>query len=240
MTVSQPPAVPVRVPLVEDAVEIFLSPGEVFRRRIGGNVWLPLAVILVLAGVLHFATKGLLQPVFDAEWARQVAKMSVKLPEAASQMGAGRGMAGVVGAIARLVGIPIDMALTGIALWFLGKIFGSSATLSDTILVAVYAWIPRLLSLVASGIIMLTMDVAKVNSLFSATLSVAKFLDPDTTAPVMFVLAGRMDVFIVWQTILLAIGLSVAGKLPRAKAFAAAALVWFLGTAPALIGAVLQ
>ena len=240
MATSQPPVTPAAASLMEDFVDIFTSPSEVFRRRMGSNGWVPLAIIVVLSAVLYFATKGLLQPVFDAEWARQLAKVSAKDPAAATAMEGSRGMVEKFGALFVIIGLPISMALTGVVLWLVGKIFGSAATVGDAIMVAIYAWVPRVLSFVASAVIMLMMDPAKVNSMFSATLSAGKIMDPDATSPVLFVLAGRVDVFIIWQTVLLAIGLSVVGKIPRTQAYIAAALVWFLGACPALLGALRQ
>jgi len=48
---------------------------------------------------------------------------------------------------------------------------------------------------------------------------------------------GRLDVFTLWTTVLLAIGLSVTGRIPRRQAAMAAAIVWFVGAVPALLTA---
>jgi hypothetical protein len=45
-------------------------------------------------------------------------------------------------------------------------------------------------------------------------------------------LLGRLDVFTIWVTILLAIGLSVTGKISRNKAAIAGVVVWLLGALP--------
>jgi hypothetical protein len=50
-------------------------------------------------------------------------------------------------------------------------------------------------------------------------------------------LLGRIDVFTIWVTILLAIGLSVTGKIPRSRAAIAAAVVWLVGALPSLLQA---
>jgi hypothetical protein len=44
-------------------------------------------------------------------------------------------------------------------------------------------------------------------------------------------------VFTIWVTVLLVIGLSVTGKIPRAKAAIAGVIVWFLGAVPLLLQA---
>jgi ABC-type transport system involved in cytochrome c biogenesis permease component len=53
----------------------------------------------------------------------------------------------------------------------------------------------------------------------------------------MVALASRVDVFTIWITVLLAIGLAVVGRIPRQQAAIAAAIVWLLGALPAMLGA---
>jgi len=53
-------------------------------------------------------------------------------------------------------------------------------------------------------------------------------------------LVGRIDVFTIWVTILLAIGLAVTGKIPRSRAAIAGVLMWVLGALPTLAGALRQ
>jgi hypothetical protein len=66
---------------------------------------------------------------------------------------------------------------------------------------------------------------------------VGRFFDPETTSPALLALLGRIDVFTIWVTVLLVIGLSVTGKIPRAKAAIAGVIVWFLGAVPLLLQA---
>ena len=51
---------------------------------------------------------------------------------------------------------------------------------------------------------------------------------------ILLALFGRVDVFTIWITILLAIGLSATGGISRSRAAMAAALVWLAGALPAL------
>ena len=41
-------------------------------------------------------------------------------------------------------------------------------------------------------------------------------MDPDNASQVMLALASRVDLFTIWVTVLLAIGLHVVGKIPQA------------------------
>ena len=47
---------------------------------------------------------------------------------------------------------------------------------------------------------------------------------------IVLTLLARIDLFTIWCTILLGIGLAVIGKIPRSKAMTAAFIVWILAT----------
>jgi hypothetical protein len=70
-------------------------------------------------------------------------------------------------------------------------------------------------------------------------LGPGRFLDPDTASPLLMALLMRVDVFYVWSTVLIAIGLQVIGKVPAAKAYLVAIAVWFVGALPSVVGAVM-
>ena len=63
----------------EDFVDIFIAPAEVFARREDGRFGIALLVLAVLITVLAIGTRSLMQPVFDAEFNRQMA-LAMKKP----------------------------------------------------------------------------------------------------------------------------------------------------------------
>jgi hypothetical protein len=69
------------------------------------------------------------------------------------------------------------------------------------------------------------------------SFSLARFMNPDTSSAVAVALASRVDLFTIWITVLLAIGLYVVGKIPKQQAYIAAGIVWLLGAVPAILGA---
>ena len=83
-------------------------------------------------------------------------------------------------------------------------------------------------------------DTSNLNSRYSLTLGLGRFFDPDTTSPILLGLIGRIDVFTIWITVLIAIGLAVTGKISRGKAAIAAAIVWLVGALPTLAGTLRQ
>ncbi|MDB4872113.1 MAG: Yip1 protein, partial [Gemmatimonadales bacterium] len=68
-------------------------------------------------------------------------------------------------------------------------------------------------------------------------ISPARFMDPDQASPVLLALLSRVDPFVIWITVLLAIGLHVVGEIPKQQAYISAAIVWVVGALPAVFGA---
>jgi hypothetical protein len=64
-----------------------------------------------------------------------------------------------------------------------------------------------------------------------------RFMDPDQASPVLLALLSRVDPFVIWITVLLAIGVHVVGKIPKQQAYISAAIVWVVGALPAVFGA---
>lgn len=236
MATSLPPASPAKASVFEDIVDIFASPSEVFARRAGGSPWAPMGILIVISAILYFATKGLMQPIMDAEFTRAAQRQMAANPQiTAEQMEQGRAFFQKIGFIFVLVGIPISIGFVGVLLWLVGKAFGAVESIGDAMVIATYAWFPRIISMIIGAVMAVMADPAKLNSMFSVTVSAGKFLDPDTTSHALFMMAGRVDVFIIWQTVLLGIGLSVMGKIPRANAFIAAAIMWVIGSGMMLV-----
>jgi hypothetical protein len=73
------------------------------------------------------------------------------------------------------------------------------------------------------------MSPEKLNATNSVGFNLARFMNPDTASAVTIALAARVDVFTIWVTVLLAIGLHVVGKIPRQQAAIAAAITWVVG-----------
>ncbi|MEP6550986.1 MAG: hypothetical protein ABJB95_07370, partial [Gemmatimonadales bacterium] len=99
-----------------------------------------------------------------------------------------------------------------------------------------YAEVPRLVQVLTNAAQALVMSPESLNSLNSVAFNLARFMNPDGPA-VMIALASRVDLFTIWVTILLAIGLHVVGKIPKQQAAIAAAVTWVVGALPAVFGA---
>ena len=83
----------------------------------------------------------------------------------------------------------------------------------------------------------LFLDPSQLDGRFRLTLGPGRFLDPDTSSPLLLAFVGRMDLFTLWITVLVAIGLSITGRIPLGRAAIAAALVWLIGGLPVIFQA---
>lgn len=221
----------------EDFIDIFYTPASVFARRAGASWGVPLLVVTVLSALIFLANMGVMQPIMDAEFARATAAAIKKNPNiTAEQMAQFRGIGEKFGAVFIVIGIPVAIFLVGLVLWLVGKLVDAKQTFGAALMVAAYSYVPKVLDGVIGGIQGLLVDPATLTGRLKLSLGVGRFLDPDGSQ-MMLALLGRVDVFTIWVTILLGIGLSVTGKIPRSRAFVAAAIVWVVGAIPGVLGA---
>jgi len=219
----------------EDFIDIFYAPSSVFARRATSGFLLPMVVVTVLTGALYIMNSGVWSPIMDAEMSRSMAKQAQQLtPE---QMERIRGASETFAKVGAFVFVPIGIFLTGLMLWVCGKLFESKQTAGQATMVAAFAFMPRVIEALVVAVQGLVLDPGTFNGRWRVSLGVGRFLDPDATSPALLALVGRLDVFTIWVTVLLAIGLAVTGNIPRSRAAMAAALVWLLGAAPLLLQA---
>ncbi|HWP38574.1 MAG TPA: YIP1 family protein [Gemmatimonadales bacterium] len=222
----------------EDFVDILYTPAVVFARRESGKAWIPLLVVTLALGSLFLVNSRLLEPMFDAEFDRSMAAAVRDNPQMTPEvMAQARRMGRVFATVGAFVFVPIIVCLIGFALWLFGKVAEARITFGTAVLVAAYAYVPRVIEALLSGVQGLILDPATLDGRYRLTLGLGRFLDPDTTAPMLLAIAGRVDVFTIWVTVLLAVGLSVTGKVSRQSAAVVATFVWVAGALPALFQA---
>jgi hypothetical protein len=229
---------PAKAGLWEDFVDIFYAPSSVFARRSDGKFGMPLLILVVAAAVLVFLTKNAMQPVMDAEFARQSAAAMRKNPSLTSeQLATGRNFFEMLGPIVYAVILTISVLGTGVVLWLVGKLFDAKESVAAAIMVATYAEVPRIVQILTNAAQGLFMSPEKLTSLNSVGFSIARFMDPDQASPVMIAVASRVDLFTIWVTVLLAIGLHVVGRIPKQQAAIVAAITWVVGALLPVFGA---
>jgi hypothetical protein len=229
---------PAKAGLWEDFVDIFYAPSSVFARRSDGKFGLALLFLVIVGTILFFVTKNAMQPIFDAEFTRQSAAAMRKNPNiTAEQMAASRNFFDMLGPVFFAVILTITVFGTGVVLWAVGKLFDAKESVTAAIMIATYSEVPRIVQILTNAAQALIMSQDKLNSANSVGFNLARFMNPDTASAVAIALAARVDLFTIWVTVLLAIGLHVVGKIPKQQAYIAAAITWVIGALPAVFGA---
>jgi hypothetical protein len=229
---------PAKAGLWEDFVDIFYAPSSVFARRADGKFGMPLLLLVVIGTILFFLTKNAMAPIMDAEFARNTAKAMASNPNVtAEQMAQGRHFFEMFGPVFFAIGLAISVVGTGFILWLVGKLFDAKESVAAAIMIATYSEIPRLVQILVQAAQALFMSPEKLNAANSVSFNLARFMDPDKTSGVMIALGSRVDLFTIWVTVLLAIGIHVVGRVPKQQAAIIAGITWVVGALPAVLGA---
>ncbi|HXF24287.1 MAG TPA: Yip1 family protein [Gemmatimonadaceae bacterium] len=238
LSTSAPPTSAKPASLWEDFIDIFVSPSEVFARRRDSGFFVPLLVFVVLTVAIAVVGHSALQPIFDSEFTRGMAAAAKKNPQLTdAQIQTSRAFAEKLTPVLVGIGAIIMPLLVGVILWIVGKFVDAKESVGAACMIACYAFIPRILDSLLRVVQAFVMDPASLNGQYRVSLSAARFLDPDVASPVLVGLLSRIDLFTIWVTVLLAIGLSVVARIPRQKAAIAAIIVWVIGALPALLQA---
>ncbi|MHB1097063.1 MAG: YIP1 family protein [Gemmatimonadaceae bacterium] len=225
---------PAKVSLFEDFVDIFFSPREVFQRREKAGYALVMIIVTLLIGGLFIVNRGTMQDLMEAETARAMAEAMKNNPGMTEEQAAlGRKIGGYAMTFGAFIGMPIAMFLTGLCGWLTAKMLGGSLKYSAATMIACYSFIPRVIESLTISAQGLLLDTGALTGRYQLTLGVARFLDPELS-PGLLALVGRVDLFTLWVTVLLAIGIGVVAKLPKEKLVVAGLIMWAFGALPAL------
>lgn len=222
----------------EDFIDIFYAPVSVFERRRGWSAWPVLLALTVMVVLLFVAWQRTLGPVMDLEMQRATAeRMAQNADPDPAQLDQMRSMGRIFGVIGMALGFPIGVVIMTLVGWGLARLFGAAAGFATVLGVMTYSQVVRILQYVVGILQSFVLDVSRMDSIHDVSLGLARFLDQPEASSFMVNLAARVDVFTLWATALIAIGLRVATGLSRGSAWAVAVLVWLLAALPALLGA---
>lgn len=227
------PTAPQQSSLFEDLIDIWYAPSAVFARRKAG-MWGPLFVVAVLCSVLMFANAGAMQGVTDAEVQRAVNEAMADNPSLTSAQI--EGMRGMIAGSMKWGGViilPAILFILGLFVFAVGRLLGGTLSYATGVMIASFAYLPRVLELLLVTVQSLVLDTSSFVGRYQFSWGVGRFLDPSGPQG-MLNLLGRIDLFTLWVTVLIAIGLVHAGKVEKTKAYAGAAICWVLGALPAV------
>lgn len=221
----------------EDFIDIWYAPAAVFERRKGWSAWPVLLVLTVVLVLLFVAWQRVLGPVMDVEMQRAAAGAMADQDLGPDQLEQMRSMGRIFGAIGMAIGFPFGVLMIALVAWALTRMFGAAATFATVLGIATYSQIVRVLQYVAGLFHSFVVDINRLDSIHDVSFSLARLLDQPETSSLTVNLAARVDLFTLWATALIAIGLRTAAGLSRGSAWAVALLVWLLAAVPALLGA---
>ncbi|HEX6644075.1 MAG TPA: YIP1 family protein [Gemmatimonadales bacterium] len=225
-----------QAPGPSDLAEIYYAPTAVFERRRNGGFWLPLIVLFVASVVLFYATRNLMQPVFDAEWVRGAAKLREQNPQLTpEQLEQAKSMSQNFAVVGLFVAMFLGPLLAGLVLWVVCKFAGVKETLTAAMTVMVFSLFPILVEQVVNAVQAAVLPEDSITSRYSLSLGPARFLEG--AAMSTRALVGHIDVFTLWTAVLIAIGVRVTGGATRNQAIAVAAAMWVIGALPTFLTA---
>ena len=230
------PVQPSKAALWEDLIDIFYAPSQVYDRRRDGRFGHALVAAILLNVLLMVAFWGALQPIFEAtvemSLRQAAAKGQAMTPE---QMQAARGFGSMMGGIMAVVGVPIAILGASFLTWVFGKLLDAGVTFAQAMAIVSLAQLPRVIGWLVIGAQALLGDNDK--PVFSYMLGPSRFMDPETTSALALGLAARAELFTIWATILIAIGVAVIARVSKGKGAMVAGAVWLIASSMALLQA---
>ncbi len=225
----------------EDFLDIFYAPSKVFARRANGNFWIPLLLVTVLIAVLAYANRNIMRPVFETEFAKGAAAAMKANPQITQDMlNKMRDTSFAFAQYGTVVVIPIVILVMGFVTWLGAKFLDAKITWNSALVIVSYATVPKVAQQIILSVQGLLMDPSKLTSLFSIEIGPGRFMDSASINPMLGAVVHRLDLFVLWSLVLIAIGVAVIGKASKAKSWAFGIGLWVLTLAPGLYSAFRQ
>ncbi|MBX7120063.1 MAG: YIP1 family protein [Gemmatimonadaceae bacterium] len=217
--------------LLDDLIEIWYAPSQVFARRTKGEFLVLMLLLTVVIGALFYASRGAFEGIMRAQMEQAMRRNPNVTPE---QLAQGRKVGEYIAIFGGFVGVPLGILILGIFVWLTAKIVGAEEfSYGQGASVAAYSYVPRILGSALVAVQGLVMDTRSFTSPGQLTIGVARVLPPDAS-PGLVQLLMRVDVFTVWSSVLIGIGICVIGRVPRTKVALAAGIIWAFGAIPSL------
>jgi hypothetical protein len=223
-TVAEAPAAPAaKAAAWEDCLDIFYAPTQVFERRKDGKYWLPLIVIAVISAIIVLLSAQVNEAIMDAVFAQQVKSGEIPAAAAAQAKAAAQGFQ-KFGPVITPIFVVIGSFITGLLGWIVARFMGGKLNFAQGVTIMVLSTFPRLIEGIATAVQGMLLDDVTAQHRYSFSLGLARFLDADTNNWLLK-LASVVNPIAIWETVLLAIGLRVIGKMEKEIAAACAIII---------------
>jgi hypothetical protein len=227
---------------LDDIIEIFYRPSTVFaRRRADPKFWGAFFIVAALMAIGMYLLMTNMTAALESQFNRQMQEMARRNPQMnPDQMAGMRNTMVMTGKIFAVLIAPLGILFLGVFVWLAGKIFGAEMNLKHGMVIATMAWVPRIIGTIIGAVMAMMMSGEQLQGMNAISIGPARFLDPVTASQRDIMLLTRLDVFTIWGTILIGIGLHVIGGLSKGKAATAAFLLWLVATAITVVPAMNQ
>ena len=217
----------------DDYLDVFVAPAQLFRRRADGKFGHALLVFWVLMVALFFGTRSAMRPVMDVEIDRSITQAAKANPQMTpEQVEQGREIGRKFAPVGFILTPPILVLVLGAVVWMGAMTTGGRVSYAQGATIATFALFPKLVETISGAVQSLLMDEGNITSRFSVSLGAGRFIDPANA--VLLALLGRVDVFTLWVTVLIGVGLKAMAKVSTGQAVGGAAVVWVIGALPTL------
>ena len=216
----------------EDFIDIFASPTQVFQRREKSGFGFHLLIVSVIMAAFAYASRGVMTQVMDAMFTKRAAQMMAENPRITQEMIEGqRAMQTNIGMFFSYIGTPVMLLVMALFVWIVARVFSAKISYGQAALITTLAWVPRIIGSLVTTIQVALTDTSAVDNMYDLTASPARFMDESAVSAKLYALMGNLDVFAIWSTILIGIGIAVMGKVPRSRGLLAAGTYFVVATA---------
>jgi len=227
--------------LLDDLLEVFTAPSNVFERRRGSGYGKYLMVLIVLALTIGLATMGLTEVFWDAQFqltVQQAAEKGQPMPPEAMDMG--RTFLKWGGVLGSAVMLPIVVWIGALFVMLGAKVAGGSLSYTQSALIVTLASFPRLLAPIIMAVLGLVVNPESIRGVSDGALGAARFFDPLTTSPVVLGVLTNLELTSLWSIAIMAIGISVIARVTRSAGWVGAGVVFACSLALTIIPAALM
>lgn len=219
----------------EDYIDVFFSPGELFRRRANDRLGPPLITLLVVATAFYYI-------LLPAQKMIMRAQMELAMPEGGLPPGAEKMMniMPLLGGIMQPIIYLIMTALTAFLLWALCRVVGAKPTFRQMMIISTYSMFIGLLGQIAGSIAVMLHGPVGLEPAKHMAFGVTRFMDAKNTSKALMGLLSIFSIFAIWQAVVWAIGVHVVTGVSKGKAAIVAIGTWFLSALPAIIGGLMS
>ena len=238
MSESLPPrpagVAPEKSGLLDDLLDVFMAPSKLFSRDLKGRFFVVMMIVSILIAGLALVNKGVMFTAMESEYLRGAAVAQAENPQLTDEMvQQGKTFAIAGQTYGLFIIMPIIIFCVGLMTFLASKIVGADVNFGSALTIGAFAYAPRIIEQVLVAVQGVALNGASFTSRFQFSIGAARLLSPDSPMGLAGAIA-RTDLFTIWVTVLIGIGIAKIGKVPASKAAVAAVIVWVLGMLPVL------